>query len=86
MNCKPGDLAVVVRAAEHAKNCIGKLITVEKTVSGTHWRYSPMLYRATDGLPINYVEDECLRPIRNHPDDAVDEMLVITGKPVKEAA
>lgn len=85
MNCKPGDLAVVVRTRKSTENCLGKFITVHKLNLLGHWEYSPILLGVNEQF-IHFAEDAALIPIRNHPDDAIDEVLAITGKPMKEPA
>ncbi len=69
MNCKPGDLAVVVRSIYDPAQ-IGKIVRVVEWCAYTEgWIVSPcILFYAS-------VHDECLRPIRDPGDDAVDETL-----------
>lgn len=75
MNCKPGDLAVVV-SGEPAHN-IGKMVqvkTLHRWVPGI-WLFEGNLTNEI-GLPLLGVADNCLRPIRDPGTDAVDETLV----------
>ena len=70
MNCKPGDLAIIVRG-EPEEN-IGRIVRV------THVR--PCFNRwfwSFDGatLDVDEIDDNCLRPIRDPGSDAIDETL-----------
>lgn len=94
MNCKPGDLAVVVRSAagSHGKivTCI-RLATKDEIRYWNHaedvgpvWFIDQMLNRAFVGgfgigFPAPLASDYCLKPIRDN--DGEDEMLRIAGKP-----
>lgn len=91
MNCKQGDLAVVVRAVNR-KN-IGKLCRCLKLIHGKlfidpdgvarpydTWE-TDAKFHCWDGSNTRYVQDEKLKPIRDS--DGEDEMLRITGKPSK---
>jgi hypothetical protein len=72
LNCRPGDLAIVVK--DRLKIHLGKIVTV--TQPGQFpwsWRTEPPL-RDPDGV-IYTPEDACLRPIRDPGDDAKDESL-----------
>ena len=84
MNCKPGDLAVIVSGIP-ADN-IGKIIkvlTVEDRWYGLAWDYEGALYGANfPGVRADRVADSCLRPIRDPGEDATDEMVELLGKPV----
>lgn len=80
MNCKPGDLAVVVRAKQDPA-WIGRILTIVEwsdLVGGWVTRPMPEGYQA--------VADYCLRPIRDPGDDAVDETLLRQPAPTLEAA
>lgn len=78
MNCKPGDLAVVVKSYKNFN--LGRLVTCMhiRKVNYIHgpekgWVTSPMLKNVRgEEVP---VPDSYLRPILNPGDDAVDEML-----------
>lgn len=87
MNCKQGDMAIIVRSAAGHE---GKIVTCleymgrklgigpgQKVVEHDIWRIDRKLPswqgEATDLFP-----DEFLKPIRDPGDDAVDEMIKIT--------
>ena len=92
MNCKPGDLARMVRS-DFPEN-VNKLVWVREkapTFVGEGWMVEllqPM--KTTFGWKpagsIGSAADTDLRPIRDPGDDAVDEMLVLLGSPAKETA
>jgi hypothetical protein len=78
MNCRPGDLAVIVRLLGSAPGAIcflGKLVTVDRVeqidpVYGPYWRMAePVVYR---GVAFELIADAALRPIRDPGDDAID--------------
>lgn len=80
LNCKPGDLAIIVvpkgiSGSEHA----GKIVRVTTLRLADSWNYEPSLPRLDGGFYLGIV-DEYLRPIRDPGDDAVDETLLL--KPV----
>jgi len=95
MNCKPGDLAVVVRS--RFKSNIGKLCRVICFSDSQHWDWkveaiSP-LQHATKSMAevgivwpgqITQAHDFCLRPIRDN--DGEDETLAWAGKPQEVTA
>lgn len=84
MNCRPGDLAVVVKA-KLDPNQLGKIVTVlEWDTLFLGWKVSPPII--TDGSPWMAVADHALRPIRDPGDDAVDEVIQRIGTPHKETA
>ncbi len=76
MNCKPGDLAVIIRA-EPGDGWLGRIVTV------LHLYEGPSLSPAwvCDQVPPGFraIKDSALRPIRDN--DGEDEMLRIAGKP-----
>jgi hypothetical protein len=92
MNCKPGDLAVVVRAGPLTQDFLGRLVTVKRPgpdlfVDGivyASWEYEPEL-RNSVGV-VQAIEDACLRPIRDPGDDARDQTLNWLPAPTKETA
>ena len=92
MNCKPGDLAVIVRVSlERHKNLIGKVIQVTKPYFSEvgqcmAWRYEGSDLVGATGIPIYGVYDWELSPIRDPGDDAVDEVIQRIGTPHKEVA
>ena len=91
MNCKPGDLAVVVQSDTGIN--LGKVVQVVclhdsethdldgvsfRRPQGPRWVIDPAL-RASDGRPLFTYKDIGLRPIRDQPGE--DEMLRIAGNP-----
>ena len=81
MNCKPGDLAVIVFAPYDPQH-LGKIVTVKHRIElgfGIDWVCDPQLF-CNNEQAIAWNE-RSLRPIRDPGDDAVDEFLALTGKP-----
>lgn len=90
MNCKPGDLAVVVRSDAGNE---GKIVRCLRIVDGwlegldgsglgePVWEVDRVL-RACDGSEDNLINDSYLRPIRDPGDDAVDETLQRLPAPI----
>ena len=84
MNCKQGDLAVVVRSFAGQE---GKIVRCVKYVGPINfdgapafpdcWRVDPPLYVAADGRKAQWVADSCMRPIRDSKGD--DETLAWAG-------
>lgn len=73
MNCKQGDLAVVISARKDPR-WVGKIVRVVREFPGLNaW--------ITDPMPSRYacVGDEILRPIRDSEDP--DETITWAGKP-----
>lgn len=64
MICRPGDIAIIVRADSYQDlRSLGAIVQVTVPVDGTHWRYRPL----TRNLPpaSKYtVRDDCLCPLR----------------------
>jgi hypothetical protein len=94
MNCKQGDLAVVVRSASGNEGRIVRCIRTMGVVEwkgpgnvikgrGVAWLIDPPL-PAWHGRLDRLALDACLRPIRDQ--DGEDEMLRIVGKPHEVAA
>ncbi|MGC4396010.1 hypothetical protein [Hydrogenophaga sp. T2] len=87
MNCKPGDLAVIVRASDRFEHAwVGRVIRVTH-LSGVGltglpcWAYEgPRLHHRLFG-DATAIADEVLRPLRDPGDDAVDEVLRRIGSP-----
>lgn len=85
MNCKPGDLAIVVRSKSGNEGKIVRCIRLctpaeadaEHYWSGPLWKVDALLVakRRGDVKFTPHCPDECLRPIRDPGDDAQDEML-----------
>ena len=87
MNCKPGDLAIVVKAHKHAEHTVGAIVSVTTRFGmlgeWPAWNYKGVL-RDKLGRRITALEDVCLRPIRDNPGE--DETLTWAGKPEKVSA
>lgn len=91
MNCKPNELAVVVRRFPGAKsNCVGKIVRTVEFVGRAICINAPDI-EINDAWNVEFrgattrlgymlgVPDSCLRPIRNPGDNAVDEMVLKVG-------
>lgn len=80
LNCKPGDLAIVVRG--RPTHNLGSVVRVIRLAQDAWeiWEYEGRLTN-TRGGRITGIGDECLRPIRDPGDDAVDETLAWAGAP-----
>lgn len=88
MNCRPGDLAVIVRAdGMTGDKLIGRIVRVTTLRdTGKHWNYEGPAISTVWG-PVIGLADDALRPIRDPGDDAVDETLLRLPAPrVTEAA
>lgn len=101
MNCKPGDLAVLVNEDHDCLCNIGALVTITQLddVYRDSWLFKdasrPLKSVGNvDGGPVAwcrssydnafgtaFISDRYLRPIRDPGDDAIDEMVLIVGKP-----
>ncbi len=87
MNCKQGDLAIVVRSEAGNQGCILTCIRLASTQEKQRLDYqtthemwvTDRLLKSTRGPPDALMFDEYLRPLRG--DDGEDEMLCLTGKP-----
>lgn len=79
MNCKKGDLAIVVNAKGKNVEHIGKIVKCVNPFPHGHpipaWIVEPQLGNLV------LAEDCCLKPLRNTKKQ--DEMLRIAGKPEK---
>ena len=74
MNCKPGELAIIIRAnGEESKKYIGRIVKCLVAHDNYWWEVEGDI-----GWFIG-VYDGNLKPLRDS--DGTDEMLVITGKP-----
>ena len=85
MNCKPGDLAVIVGCHPNQKYTLGHICTIIRRSDHPQtgepgWHFEPPV-RLTDN---NCTLDAYLRPLRDQPGD--DETLTWAGKPVLVAA
>ena len=91
MNCKRGDVAVIVKSAAGNE---GKVVTCLEFVgsdvpgckvhANDFWRIdTPIRCMDSLGRPgtefVPYARDYCLRPLRSS--DKVDEMIIIAGLP-----
>ena len=93
MNCKQGDLAIIVRSNSGHE---GKILRCVKFLPQHHWRSPDLSTFFEDGwetdthlkswagdVHCNYPDSQ-LRPIRDQ--DGEDEMLRIAGKPERMTA
>jgi hypothetical protein len=88
MNCKPGDLAVIVKPGTTHRN-LGKLVVVKNLLWDDMWNVealSPCHKENGRYETWGFIEDHRLRPLRDPGDDAVDETILWLGSPTKEAA
>lgn len=94
MNCKPGDLAVIVAPDTSTRN-LGKIVRVlHGSRLGDGWWWVESLSPAFMNGPGSCdrvamegnIEDRRLRPIRDPGDDAVDETLLWLPAPTTETA
>lgn len=86
MNCKPGDLALVVRPSKTDNPPhIGALVEIDRhcDVFPGCWRLNPPVIDLRDGREVS-VPDDALRPIRDPGDDAKDETLSWLPVPIRE--
>ena len=84
MNCKPGDLAVVVSQSKH--KCppqMGAIVVIGEGMWGNCWRTLPATIDPRDGREVA-IPDSHLRPIRDPGDDARDETLDWLPVPTRE--
>jgi hypothetical protein len=89
MNCKPGDLAVIVRGISGWSDyCIGRIVTVTKLAANESgdpaWRYEPEIVCVKHGRPFDVIEDSMLRPLRDPGEGATDETLLWLPSPTKQ--
>ena len=81
LNCRPGDLAVIVRSKRNSQY-IGKIVRCVRFVPWpgveATWEFEPKFDKFWCIL------DSCLKPIRDKPGQ--DEILRIVGLPEKEPA
>jgi hypothetical protein len=85
VNCKPGDLAIVVACPPHAANAIGSIVRCvrrwdEMSNVGPMWYVEPPARSGHIGIG-----DRWLRPIRDPGDDARDETLTWLPVPTRES-
>lgn len=89
MNCKPGDLAMVVKGRSVGVVCtcirlasIGETLDLgyDVELDGPMW-VTDKSFQSTWGDWDCLMFDDFLRPLRDPGDDAVDEMVERVGKP-----
>ena len=82
LRCKPGDLAIVVAGADLDPPYMGAIVRVARLSSHwvDAWELEPPCIDSVDGFEV-HVPDHHLKPIRDHGDDATDEMVQLLGKP-----
>lgn len=88
MNCKPGDLAIIIKSAAGNEGKIVRCLRLlpnchwydktGKTFSEPSWEIDSKI-KAFNGKSITVATDSQLRPIRNNPGE--DEALTWAGKP-----
>jgi len=86
MNCKPGDLAVVVRARTHP-DLLGRITRCLSLAGPSVWHVEPMRSRYISGydcggviqFDVALANDDCLRPLRDEP--GLDETLRLYDVP-----
>ena len=86
MNCKPGDLAICVRSQVPER--LGIIVeVVGPAADGAIGWWTVRVDGKPCPSPMGWkARDSSLRPIRPQPDDAIDEMVLIAGKPEQVAA
>lgn len=90
MNCKPGDLAMLVFSRVGNEGKIFTVIRLATAGEVSDWRLNPRLtwwaisepIRSSWGDYFEYAPDEFLRPIRDQ--DGTDEMIRIAGLPQEQ--
>lgn len=90
MNCKPGDLAVIVHCPPKP-DCVGRIVECVKFFKSCHidFRFYTDVWvvewHGVDPKQLGFngfaVPDAWLRPIRDPGDDAVDEVIQRLGVP-----
>lgn len=80
MNCKPGDLAVIVRSAAGNEGRIVQCLDFVGVGDG-YYDDSWLIDREIAGTfePLRFISDSKLRPLRDN--DGEDETLTWAGKP-----
>jgi hypothetical protein len=80
MNCKKGDMAMYVGKMAEFRGHIVKCVELDGDFGPPAWVIEPMLGT------YDVAFDSVLRPIRHPGVNAVDEMLLICGKPREMSA
>lgn len=78
MNCKPGDLAVVIKTEDTEKaGTVDKVVRVQShfRIQGVDYWKLAQAVKGRGSLMFEGLADHILRPIRDPGDDAVDETL-----------
>jgi hypothetical protein len=87
MNCKPGDLAIIVKSMAGNEGRVLRVLRfigeVEHWVGHDRWEVDVVLACAT-GETTNTCQDSILRAIRDPGDDATDETLEWLPVPGKQ--
>jgi hypothetical protein len=88
MNCKPNDLAVVVKLCDVSGDyLLGRIfkLTEHYTEGGTvYWEYEGPVLQTPWGT-LAALADDNLKPLRDPGDDAQDETLQWAPSPTKES-
>ena len=88
MNCKPGDLAVIVKTTPVGSFLLGRVVHVLPPYGDDEWvvRLDKPIINPTTGAIGNEgpAPDKCLRPIRDPGDDATEETLTWLPVPSRE--
>ena len=93
MNCKPGDLAVIVRSSAGNEGRMVQCLRLATSQELEEANFAPLPTWVLDqplptvlGAVVHMARDEALRPIRDPGDDATDETLLWKLVSVKEVA
>jgi hypothetical protein len=99
VNCKPGDLAVIVFCPRGAEHLLGRMVRLTvrapdcppvpwrpEVDARPSWCYEGERLTLRSGTVVEKLNDCCLSPIRDPGDDAIDEMLLRVGMPEGETA
>lgn len=85
MNCRPGDLVVIVRCTcESDRDCLGRIFRVIEPYEACGlilWTVEASKYR---GANVSGIRDDCARPLRDPGEDAKDESLLWLPSPSRE--
>jgi hypothetical protein len=82
MNCKPGDLAIVIKS-ERRDDTTGAIVRVLRRYSGSLERFGPAWWVEYLGSEWHAV-DAHLRPLRDPGEDATDETMLWLPSPTKQ--
>lgn len=84
MNCKPGDLAFVLRA-RHVKN-LGKIVKVIKIDAEASSFFGCPMWLCEGSVAGRFARDKNLQPIQNPGDDVHDVRDILIPQHLKETA